>query len=873
MGLFGALFAGVSGLDSQSNKIGIISNNISNVNTVGFKQGQASFDTLVVPSGTTSFSPGGVIGANQQLVNQQGLISATTSPTDIAITGGGMLFVSAAPVAAGQTSNPLFTRSGSFTQDENGNFINANGYFLSGWQINPATGETFPAPQLTTVNVSSSATGKPTPTSGVTFGANFDAGQAALLGPGETISALTGAKNINTPASQIIVGNDVNGEDLNGIVRGDSFTVTSGLADGATKQDTFTYGGFPVGRNVNTTLGTAPAAEAESISGGGLGDGGNILSTEPVAGASITNDGSGGANGTITMTVADSSVYAAPPAGTGTGFAYITGASSVNGIPAADINGEHAVTIVDGTTITFTASNGVLGGGGSGSSATAATTTNRTFAFQGNILDAQSESDDFLGKTTIVPFTTQALNFSIDVGSVGTTTFKYSTNPDPAGGTFNSMDTLVQAINDATGSGLTAQITDGRLYISAANPNNSVTFQNGDAVGTPNSTPPLSGINWVQELDLPPAGTLNENATAPTATTYFNSLASLQTAVNSLDSSNLIATLTNPTGLASLSINEANAQQTIAFADGNPFASPAVVNTGSLLKEFGFQSLQGAAPSFSTGTLAKTYNANSPQTDMSSGAITPQFSKDITIYDSLGNPHVVAINVAKLNTNIWALELTSVPASDVEADNGGGVNGDGQIVARTVTFNGSGELQTVSTELEGSINITWNPKFGANQSSINLNLGQNNTATTTNAAALTQASGAFNVSTLSQNGTPTGELTGVTIDTNGFVIARFSNGQTQKMFQLPLASFTNPDGLLAVSGDAYQATLSSGPINPVAAGTSGVGVFTPSALEQSNVDLSTQLTDLIVAQQAYGANSKVLTIADQLLQQLDQIIQ
>src|ERR1035441_8841214 len=129
MGLFGALFAGVSGLDSQSNKIGIISNNISNVNTVGFKQGQASFDTLVVPSGTTSFSPGGVIGNTQQLVNQQGLIQATTSQTDAAITGGGFFVVNTKPDGTG---GELFTRAGSFSQDANGDFINANGYFLQG---------------------------------------------------------------------------------------------------------------------------------------------------------------------------------------------------------------------------------------------------------------------------------------------------------------------------------------------------------------------------------------------------------------------------------------------------------------------------------------------------------------------------------------------------------------------------------------------------------------------------------------------------------------------------------------------------------------------------------------------------------------------
>ena len=178
MGLFGALFAGVSGLDSQSNKIGIISNNISNVNTIGYKQGQAGFDTLVVPSGTTSFSPGGVIGNNQQLVSQQGLIQATTSPTDVAITGGGMLFVSASP--AGGTNSLLFTRSGSFTQDADGNFVNSDEYYLQGLQIDPATGNAVSAntQNLVTVNVSSSATGKATPTSTITLGANLNAAQS-----------------------------------------------------------------------------------------------------------------------------------------------------------------------------------------------------------------------------------------------------------------------------------------------------------------------------------------------------------------------------------------------------------------------------------------------------------------------------------------------------------------------------------------------------------------------------------------------------------------------------------------------------------------------------------------------------------------------
>jgi flagellar hook protein FlgE len=255
---------------------------------------------------------------------------------------------------------------------------------------------------------------------------------------------------------------------------------------------------------------------------------------------------------------------------------------------------------------------------------------------------------------------------------------------------------------------------------------------------------------------------------------------------------------------------------------------------------------------------------------MSSGAVTPEFTKDITIFDSLGQSHTIAMNVAKIATGEWAVEFTSVPPGDVVSSDHSSPS-DGQIAAGTMLFNTDGVLTTASGL--SSFTINWNQQtVGASPSTVTLNLGLGATSNSSG-VGITQAAGAFNVSTDEQNGAPTGELTGVSIDQNGFVIAAFSNGQTQKMFQIPLANFTNPNGLEAVSGDAYQATLASGPANPELAGTSGVGTFTPSALEQSNVDLSTQLTDLIVAQQAYGANSKLLTVADALLQELDQIIQ
>ena len=133
MSLYGALYSGVSGLKGQSNKIGIISDNISNVNTVGYKANRAGFESLVTSSANVSdFSPGGVLGASQQLVSKQGLLQSTDSPTDIAVSGDGFFVVNQTTDGTGQV---YYTRAGSFTQDSTGNFRNAAGFFLQAWPL------------------------------------------------------------------------------------------------------------------------------------------------------------------------------------------------------------------------------------------------------------------------------------------------------------------------------------------------------------------------------------------------------------------------------------------------------------------------------------------------------------------------------------------------------------------------------------------------------------------------------------------------------------------------------------------------------------------------------------------------------------------
>jgi flagellar hook protein FlgE len=113
-----------------------------------------------------------------------------------------------------------------------------------------------------------------------------------------------------------------------------------------------------------------------------------------------------------------------------------------------------------------------------------------------------------------------------------------------------------------------------------------------------------------------------------------------------------------------------------------------------------------------------------------------------------------------------------------------------------------------------------------------------------------------------------GDVTGISIATDGTVSATFSNGLTKAVYKVPLATFANPDGLEAVSGNAYIATNDSGNavINAPEAG--GAGKINSSQLEDSNVDLATELTDLITTQRAYSACAKIVTTSSTMLDDL-----
>jgi flagellar hook protein FlgE len=139
MSIYGAMFSGVSGLFAQSQALGTIGDNISNVNTVGYKAARARFSTLVTESATDSnYTPGGVRSQPMTLNNRQGLLQSSDSSTDIAIAGSGFFVVNtsvdpAIDVADGEF---LFTRAGSFTTDKDGYLLNTAGFYLVGWPTN-----------------------------------------------------------------------------------------------------------------------------------------------------------------------------------------------------------------------------------------------------------------------------------------------------------------------------------------------------------------------------------------------------------------------------------------------------------------------------------------------------------------------------------------------------------------------------------------------------------------------------------------------------------------------------------------------------------------------------------------------------------------
>lgn len=856
MSLYGALFSGVSGLKAQSTSIAVISDNISNTNTIGYKRSGGIFQTLVTTSGGgTAYSPGGVLGGSRKLVSQQGLLQATNSPTDIAISGKGMFVVNTTSDGTGQV---LYTRSGSFTQDATGNFRNSSGFFLQAWPLDREghlpgdplnTENTNSAANLTslrTVNVQN-LTGAAAATTRVSIGANLRSSESIFAGSGLTMSMdATDGKNANNKASDIIIeqGTGV----LDGLTRADSFVIAT---DENPTGITFTYGGFTAGRSVTGASGVN--GDYGSAVLGATADGEFTIAASSGAGTGITVPDS--------SNVATINFSSAHGLQTGDVIAMTGPTGGVGSLTAADLTGTFVVTRIDNDTVTIVAkaTNGAGGANPDLSGATAAVDI-RPFDENGNIMDAAASGTGFLSSTGTSIFATAALSFTITTLTTGTKTFTYNSAPSAELGQFSNLENLVDAINAVDG--LTARIdtATGQIYIGAIDATETITFANGKATGTEGDDDgeALYGIDWIRELGLSSSVTGVAN--------QFCTMQGLADLVNAV--SGLTATISSPLSDSSLFINVDDPLGTITFTDSDYGGSPD--NVGSPLAALGlegFDPLGGSSPGTTgntSGAQGPAYSASDATKNMAAGAITPQFSRSIRVFDSLGTGHDLSVAFIKTAINTWAVEVFAIDPTEVTATNG-------LLASGTIIFNGDGSLQTVSSGLSNDISVSW-ATSGAEDSTFTINWGTAGATGVGKSDGLSQFNSNYKVSFANQNGAPVGELTGVSIDADGFVTAAYSNGETQRLFKIPLADFSNPDELQGVSGNVFSQTTGSGEVNLVEAGSSGVGEIAASSLEASNVELADELTTMIVAQRAYQANTKIIQTADRLLDELNRAI-
>jgi flagellar hook protein FlgE len=411
----------------------------------------------------------------------------------------------------------------------------------------------------------------------------------------------------------------------------------------------------------------------------------------------------------------------------------------------------------------------------------------------------------------------------------------------------STIGDLINTINDgASGNAaVTASLSNGSLALTGDNDTASIDVS---VTPTTGSTASDSNLGFGgSNNDFKPtnlvtqglSGTLNVSVGGGTPQTItigsgsgdVETLAQLQTAVENL--SGVIGT-----------VNTSNGDISLVAKD--PTATLAVTGTGGASpSEFGIQSTS-VTPGNGTviGSDVSTFTSQSVD------------GGSITAYDSDGNPLNIQFRWAQVTSgngqSVWNLFYqTNSSATGSQAA--------WQNVGTNFIFNSSGELIQPTTSTMTLPGLTVN---GDSLGNVQLNFG------TGGLTQFADSNGTAQVSQLQQNGYAAGQLESVAVDGQNQITGTFSNGQTVPLAQITLATFNGQDALQPLSGQAYAATADSGPAIYGATGT-----VVGSSLESSNVDIATQFSDLIVAQQAYSANARVMQTADQMIQSLLQVIQ
>tara|TARA_R110001606_G_scaffold399308_1_gene584628 strand:+ start:38149 stop:40320 length:2172 start_codon:yes stop_codon:yes gene_type:complete len=721
MSLFGALTSGVSGLTAQSSAMGSISDNITNVNTIGYKGTQVSFETLVtVQTSSTFYSAGGVQSKPRQDTGIQGLLQSSTSQTDIAISGSGFFVVNEA--SAPTLSNEfLFTRAGSFFQDDEGFLRNTSGYYLQAWPTSADGTVTTNNTSLTVPNQNVISTDFL-----ATVNLNRVGGTATAT---STIGIGTNLPSIDTEGATHKT--DVQFFDTLGNANTTSFLYTKTNRDNQWDVELTPPPGVEVATLYADTAGS-DVYESRGV----------LQFTGLVADAGTV---------TITQTVGTSSTT---------------------------------------RTYEFDRDSSVTAGNVQVDVSSATTVAQYVSALETAIKTADSNFSDQTGFT----------NTRVDV-SPGDSTTLYFTDDGTSAITINPAGLLT-----TSGARATTQESSYTVKKKGSDYRDFQQFTFTTAMTlTENSVIQINGINYE----------INGDASAVTVTGAVSVTA---TTGSALTAAQLNTFLTNlETAIETNDASFASGAATVRIR--NVYATAAGGNADTLVLE-----------NLSSGSYDVLFDNASVSTAASTAIPT---EPDGTASYTVGT----AFSINKLNA---------------------------------VTFDSDGlpsGFNVKELEFTGFANGAANMDDDtSNASRITLDFGSAGEAN-----GFTQFGAEFTPGFITQNGSQFGTLAGVTIDNAGLMTALFDNGETRPIFKIPLATFVNVNGLNARSGNVWNQTQSSGD-NTLREANNGVaGSIEQAALESSTVDIGEEFTRMIVVQRAYSAATKIISTADEMLEELVRI--
>ncbi len=250
----------------------------------------------------------------------------------------------------------------------------------------------------------------------------------------------------------------------------------------------------------------------------------------------------------------------------------------------------------------------------------------------------------------------------------------------------------------------------------------------------------------------------------------------------------------------------------------------------------------------------------------------PEYTTAFEFFDALGTSHTIEATFIKTAINTW--DVTYIDPYITSLGSASPSSGAGVAGTQTIVFNGDGSINTIDGAPAQPFNISVTGlTSGANDLTFELDMGTQSLFDGLTQFNSSTATPDLEITKIDQDGVRFGQLSGIEIDNAGTVTALFDNGVRRPIFQIPIATFSNPDGLINVKGTVYDENERAGNVNLRRPGQGNAGDISATSLELSTVDTSEEFNKMIVAQQAYSSAAQVVSTVDELFQTLINAVQ